>query len=95
MHSKVAVIDSHWATVGSSNIDPISLWLAREANVVVDDAEFAKQLRGDIEQAMCNDARPVRLEDWNSAGRVRHFAVRLTYSLVRLLMGVVGFPDKA
>jgi cardiolipin synthase len=95
MHSKVAVIDSHWATVGSSNIDPISLWLAREANIVVEDAEFAKQLRGDIEQAICNDARPVRLKDWNSAGRVRHFAVRLTYSLVRLLMGVVGFPDKA
>ena len=34
MHSKVAVIDNEWATVGSSNIDPFSLLLAREANVV-------------------------------------------------------------
>ena len=25
LHSKVAVIDWHWATVGSSNIDPFSL----------------------------------------------------------------------
>jgi cardiolipin synthase len=25
MHAKVAVIDEHWATVGSSNLDPFSL----------------------------------------------------------------------
>ena len=40
LHAKVAVIDGHWATVGSSNIDPFSLLLSREANVVVDDEEF-------------------------------------------------------
>jgi cardiolipin synthase len=38
----VAVIDGHWATVGSSNLDPLSLLLAREANVVVDDQGFAQ-----------------------------------------------------
>jgi cardiolipin synthase len=43
MHSKVAVIDGVWATVGSSNIDPFSLLLAREANVVVHDVDFAFQ----------------------------------------------------
>ena len=41
LHAKVAVIDQRWATVGSSNIDPFSLLLAREANVVVDDAAFS------------------------------------------------------
>ena len=30
MHAKVAVIDGEWATVGSSNIDPFSLLLAKE-----------------------------------------------------------------
>ena len=34
LHAKVAVVDDHWATVGSSNIDPYSLLMAREANVV-------------------------------------------------------------
>ena len=41
LHAKVAVVDGHWATVGSSNIDPFSLLLAREANIVVNDAAFA------------------------------------------------------
>ena len=45
MHAKVAVIDEHWATVGSSNLDPFSLRLALEANVVVEDEGFAKQLK--------------------------------------------------
>ncbi len=45
LHAKVAVIDGRWATVGSSNLDPLSLLLAREANVVVEDAGFARVLR--------------------------------------------------
>ncbi len=44
LHAKVAVIDGHWATVGSSNIDPFSLLLSREANVVVDDEAFGATL---------------------------------------------------
>ncbi|MEY3782840.1 MAG: cardiolipin synthase ClsB, partial [Pseudomonadota bacterium] len=40
LHAKVAVIDSVWATVGSSNLDPLSLLLAREANIVMQDADF-------------------------------------------------------
>ncbi|TAN74754.1 MAG: cardiolipin synthase ClsB, partial [Gallionella sp.] len=34
LHAKIAVVDGQWATVGSSNIDPFSLLLAREANLV-------------------------------------------------------------
>jgi len=45
LHAKVAVIDGRWATVGSSNLDPLSLLLAREANVMVQDAPFAQHLR--------------------------------------------------
>jgi len=44
LHAKVALIDDDWATVGSSNIDPLSLLLNLEANVVVLDAEFAREL---------------------------------------------------
>lgn len=52
LHAKVAVIDARWATVGSSNLDPLSLLLAREANVVVDDPVFARELRARLEDAM-------------------------------------------
>jgi cardiolipin synthase A/B len=52
LHAKVAVVDAAWATVGSSNIDPMSLVLNLEANVVVDDAVFAATLRDAIDRAV-------------------------------------------
>jgi cardiolipin synthase len=58
LHAKVAVVDD-WATVGSSNIDPFSLLLAREANVVVLDAGFAATLRERVLASMAEGGRPV------------------------------------
>lgn len=83
LHAKVAVIDAEWATVGSSNIDPFSLLLAREANVLVRDREFTAQLCSAIEAAMADDAVifdvggyarrgwSVRVTDWIAFGLVR------------------------
>lgn len=59
LHAKVAVIDAHWATVGSSNLDPLSMTLAREANVVIRDRDFAALLRTRLEQAMERGGRQV------------------------------------
>ena len=49
LHAKVAVVDRRWATVGSSNVDGLSLFLNQEANVVIKDAVFAQSLRKHIE----------------------------------------------
>ena len=58
LHAKVAVIDDDWATVGSSNIDPLSLLLNLEANVIVRDQAFAAQLALQVEAGFM-DAREV------------------------------------
>jgi cardiolipin synthase len=52
LHAKVAVVDSSWATVGSSNIDPLSLLLNLEANAVIQDEDFAALLRQRIDVAI-------------------------------------------
>ena len=57
LHAKVAVVDGHWATVGSSNIDPLSLLVNLEANVVVQDVHFAHRLSAEIETALAASAR--------------------------------------
>ena len=48
LHGKVAVKDEYWATVGSSNLDPLSLSLNLEANVVIHDRTFTGQLRDNL-----------------------------------------------
>ena len=90
LHAKVAVVDGQWATVGSSNIDPFSLLLAREANLAVQDAGFAGELHASLLAAIANDA--VRIGD--EYGGTRNLIVRLiarfSYGIVRLLVGTLG-----
>jgi len=52
LHAKMAVVDADWATLGSSNIDPLSLLLNLEANVVVLDAPFAQRVAAELDLAM-------------------------------------------
>lgn len=94
MHSKVAVIDCHWVTIGSSNIDPFSLFLSREANIVVDNADFALQLHEDLRDAIFNNAKHVSANDWAHISSLQRGMAWLGYGLIRLLMGLVGINGK-
>lgn len=90
LHAKVAVVDGHWATVGSSNLDPLSLLLAREANVIVDDAAFATQLRDRLVRAMAEGGArmdPAAFANRSWRERVRE---RLALGLMRLALLVHG-----
>jgi cardiolipin synthase len=91
LHAKVACVDRRWATVGSSNIDPFSLLLAREANVVVDDATFAAELRESLLQAIREDSVAVHSERWRDEPILRRLASWLAYGIVRWIMGVAGY----
>lgn len=94
MHSKVAVIDERWATVGSSNIDPFSLLLAREANIVVLDHDFALTLKQDIECSIAAGAERIEPEQWAQRHYLKRLVSWLVYHLVRLLTGLVVQPDQ-
>ena len=89
LHAKVAVFDGPQgaiATVGSSNLDPISLLLAREANVFVRDDAFAAELRRHLLEAV--QTTGARID--SSAHMKRPFTVRslawLAYGLMRVAL---------
>lgn len=91
LHAKVAVIDRHWATVGSSNIDPFSLLLAREANVVIEDAEFAGELRASLLAAMTEGAVQVKRESWRNQPWTTRVLMRSCYEIARFVTGVFAY----
>ena len=91
MHAKVAVVDGGWATVGSSNIDPFSLMLAREANIVVDDLAFARELRDSLYQAMAEGARAIEKTEWYRQPLWRRLVIWSAYGLTRLTFGLLGY----
>jgi len=62
LHSKVALADDEWATIGSSNLDPLSLSLNLEANVVIRDGAFNQNLGERLQQLMQTSCKEVRDE---------------------------------
>lgn len=90
LHAKVAVIDERWATVGSSNIDPYSLLLAREANIVVHDAGFAGQLRSLLAQAVDRDSRLIDPTSYAQRGWISRARDWCAFVVVRLATVVLA-----
>lgn len=84
LHAKVAVIDRYWATVGSSNIDPLSLLLAQEGNVVVQDAGFAEQLRADLMRVLELEACELTTSSWRRQSWLARGLRWLSYQLIRM-----------
>jgi cardiolipin synthase len=91
LHAKVAVVDSHWATVGSSNIDPFSLLLAREANIVVENHAFASDLRQRLQQALAQGAVKLDVANWQRRAWPHRVLSWLAYGGVRIMLGLAGF----
>ncbi len=94
MHCKVAVIDGRWATVGSSNIDPFSMLLAREANIVVQDTVFSNELRSEVYQSIREGAHHVSAQEWLQGNLLKRFLSWLTYGVVRVFLGVIGYSNR-
>lgn len=94
MHAKVAVVDGYWATVGSSNIDPFSLLIAKEANLVVRDPGFADELRQSINDAIATGAREMLPAELSQLPLHSKLLRWLAYGVVRLLVGIAGYGPK-
>ncbi len=91
MHAKAAVIDEQWATLGSSNIDPLSLMLSREANVVVYDRAFAQSFAALLRNAIENDALHITHVDWRKRIWLKRVLSSVAFGLVRVLASWVGY----
>ena len=91
LHAKVAVIDQQWVTIGSSNIDPFSLLLAREANIVSDDRALAAQLEAKLQRAIEEGAQQLESLHWQRRHWPQRFVSWLAYTSVRWVVGLVGF----
>jgi cardiolipin synthase A/B len=90
LHAKVAVIDSRWATVGSSNLDPLSLLLAREANVVVEDVPFATALQARLVRAIDEESQPVDASAYAQRPLGQRVRDRIAFGLMRAALFVTG-----
>ncbi len=90
LHAKVAVVDGRWATVGSTNLDPLSLLLAREANVMTTDRRFATLLRDQLDHLMQTagtrlDATAINARPWSD-----RLLDRVAFGVMRTVLFLTG-----
>lgn len=74
LHGKVALVDEDWSTVGSSNLDPLSLSMNLEANVLIRDRAFNQDLFERLEMLSNNHCKAMSA-DTSPRGRIWHMTV--------------------
>lgn len=89
LHAKVAVIDDDWSTVGSSNLDPFSLLLAREANIIVRSVDFRHTLQTALERLIEQKSIRILAQSYTASWRPR-FMRHFSRILLRILIFLSG-----
>ena len=88
LHGKVAVMDSNWGTVGSSNLDALSLLLNHEANVVMVHDAAVGRLRAAILAAF-DESRSIDQVHYAARPRAARFVNWCAYMSYRFAMKVL------
>ncbi|MBG6182920.1 cardiolipin synthase [Arthrobacter sp. CAN_A214] len=77
IHAKTATIDGEWSTVGTANIDRLSLTGNYEINLEIFDRNLAQTMERIFETDTSN-TRTLTLEEWNS----RHLVARVSEAVL-------------
>ncbi|MCQ2028978.1 cardiolipin synthase ClsB [Stutzerimonas zhaodongensis] len=91
LHGKVALVDYEWSTVGSSNLDPLSLSLNLEANLIIRDHVFNRQLHEKLDQLLQEHCRRIPLERMIRGYWWRAPLAFLIFHFLRHFPQLVGF----
>lgn len=90
LHAKVAVIDDSWCTVGSSNLDPLSLYLNLESNLVLRDRRFTAELAANLLALIDTHCHAVPLPRAWTPVWLRRLLTAGLFHLLRHLPGLLG-----
>lgn len=93
LHGKVALVDDQWATVGSSNLDPLSLSFNLEANLFIRDRAFNQELNQHLQALASEQCKPVTLERMVRGYWWRAPLIFLCFHVIRHFPRIAGwFP---
>ena len=90
LHAKVAVVDRRWATVGSTNLDPLSLLLAREANVSTTDRRFASLLHDCLDAILQHGSHRIESEQLRNRPWQQRALDRVAFGVMRTTLFLTG-----
>lgn len=90
LHAKVAVLDRRWATVGSTNLDPLSMLLAREANVMTSDRRFATLLHDCLDDLVTRSGQQLDANTLSQRPWYQRVLDRIAFGAMRVVLFITG-----
>ncbi|MCU7551559.1 phospholipase D-like domain-containing protein [Chitinophagaceae bacterium LB-8] len=93
LHAKMAVVDHHWVTIGSYNINNISAYASIELNLDIRNKPFANHVQNELDQIIINDCIRIKHPN-NNVTFPGTLLQRLSYELIRLLLYLFTFYFK-
>ena len=95
LHSKMAVADDHWVTIGSFNVNNISAYASVELNVDVRNRKFATNLQQVMNGIIENDCIEVTPNNFATNVTIfKKFIYRSCYDLIRVVLNLSTFYFK-
>lgn len=90
LHAKVAVLDRRWATVGSTNLDPLSMLLAREANVMTTDRRFAALLHDCLDDLVTHSGQQLYAHTLSQRPWHQRVLDHIAFGTMRVVLFITG-----
>ncbi|MGH8416085.1 MAG: cardiolipin synthase ClsB [Pseudomonas sp.] len=93
LHGKVALVDQEWSTVGSSNLDPLSLALNLEANLFIRDRALNQQLHEHLQELAAAHSKQANLKGLAKGQWWRAPMIFFSFHFLRHFPAIAGlFP---
>jgi Phosphatidylserine/phosphatidylglycerophosphate/cardiolipin synthases and related enzymes len=95
LHAKLMVVDNHWVTIGSYNVNNISTYASKEVNVDIRNKPFASLVQKEMDEIISEDCVPVSVSGpLVQVGWVRRMIQKSSYELIRLILNLTTFYFK-
>jgi cardiolipin synthase len=92
LHAKLAVVDQHWVTIGSYNINNISAYASIELNLDIRNKPFARSVHKELDEIIVNECIRIGRENFKfSFPYLNPLMQRLSYEVIRFLLYLFTF----
>ena len=95
LHAKMMVVDNHWVTIGSYNVNNVSAYASVELNLDVRNKPFASSVQQMMDTIIKNDCVRVTNKNFiSNTGFLKRFLQKSAYEIVRVIINLSTFYFK-
>ena len=93
LHAKLTVVDEHWVTIGSYNVNNISAYASIELNADIRNKHFAMKVQQDLDEIIRKDCIRIRPQQAKFP-LLKRLEQKISYEFIRVVLNLFTFYFK-